>query len=304
MKINGPIIKEIISLQNKEKIFNNKLLLFGLALEKGNATLIKVLKEDLNISQEEIISYLKLFEEKEWSTKKDLDLIKKMEKIKIIDIENFQHEIEEVIAHLNAITNSRKKVTESRKKIVQQWLRKGYTLEQFKMVNLFFNHLWEKDPQMSQYIRPETLYNTKFPIRVEEAENAFIDIKKYKKEIKEICEYYDYIFDQIINKNKNLEFSQLGQINMCSYIPFDIQKRITFWLKKEISIKDILFTIKKTIDNWSKKEELIPYISLLKILDAKFLDRLKIAKSIEVKKQKTGTNALENWLNTDTKENN
>jgi uncharacterized phage protein (TIGR02220 family) len=298
MKINAPIIKNIIKLQQEENIEDNKLVLFALAIGNNNASLIKTIKEDLNISQEEIILFLDIFNKNNLIVKKDYELIKKMEKIKLIDIENFQYEIEEIITHINSLTNSKKRITDSRKKLVEKWLKRGYSLDQFKMVNLFFNNKWGKDPTMEQYIRPETLYNTKFPERVEEAENSFSQINKYKEDIKIICEFYYKIFDNIINKNKNLEFSKIGQINMCSYIPFDIQKRIVFWLQKGISYKDILLTIEKTIISWSKKEDLIQHINLLKILDSKFLERLEISKKINLKpkQEKEGISALENWI--------
>ena len=48
-----------------------------------------------------------------------------------------------------------------------------------------------------------------------------------------------------------------------------------------------------SIESWSKKEELIPYISLEKIMDEKFVQRVNFLNKI--KKDKT-IGALNNWL--------
>lgn len=296
MKINAQSTKKIIELQASMGISDNKLLLFALSLDLSKGTVIKTVLNELVFSEEEVISFVKIFQELDLLTKKDQELVERLNKIKVIDIENFEHEIEEVIAHLNSLTNSNRKITPKRKLLVEQWLRRGYTLDQFKMVNLYFHNRWGKDIKMADYLVAETLYNTKFPTRVDDSEYAFKNILKFKEQIANICETYYEIFNKIVNHTEN-QFSEIGQKNMCSYLPFDLQKRIAFWLVNGFNEEQLKMTIEQTIISWSTKEELIPYINLVKILDSKFPDRVLVANKIQnALPVKSGVIAANNWL--------
>jgi uncharacterized phage protein (TIGR02220 family) len=69
----------------------------------------------------------------------------------------------EIIDYLNLKTNSKYKPTTkaTRDKIKARW-REGYTLEDFKTVIDKKVAEWINDPKMAQYLRPETLFGTKF----------------------------------------------------------------------------------------------------------------------------------------------
>jgi uncharacterized phage protein (TIGR02220 family) len=222
MKINTNIIQLIIKLQEENKIEENKLLVFSLSLNAGVITAVKTIQEELNLLDEEIVSFTKLLIENELLTKNDLSIIQKLEKTSLITMKTFDDDVAEILNHLNVLTNTKKKVTDKKVKLIEQWLRRGYSLEQFFMVNLYFNDKWGSDPEMSSYIRAETLYNTKFESRVEEAEDKFKKIIEKKDDIRTICNFYKGIFEELICP---IDIS-------CNFLPLKLQEKMAFWLNK------------------------------------------------------------------------
>jgi uncharacterized phage protein (TIGR02220 family) len=76
----------------------------------------------------------------------------------------FQNEIiEAVIDHLNAVTGSKytskSKATTS---LIRARLNEGRSLDDFKVVIDKKAGDWLEDPKMAQYLRPQTLFGTKF----------------------------------------------------------------------------------------------------------------------------------------------
>lgn len=71
--------------------------------------------------------------------------------------------IGEIIAYLNARTGKRFKAsTPATRKHVRARLNEGYSIDDFKAVIDVKAEQWMNDPAMSQYLRPETLFGTKF----------------------------------------------------------------------------------------------------------------------------------------------
>ena len=173
MNLNSTVIKKIIEIEDIFEINGNKLLLIIMAISSNKLSVLKSILEEKNILKEELRTLLDILNKGDFLSKKDQEFILKLDKTKIIDKEDYDRLIFEVIEHLNSITNSKRKVTEDRKKIIIKWLRKGISLEQFRKVNLYFFFKWGNNPDMEKYIRPETLYNNKFESRVEEAEKEF-----------------------------------------------------------------------------------------------------------------------------------
>lgn len=69
----------------------------------------------------------------------------------------------EVIDHLNAKIGSHYKPTSLKtKKLIKARRDEGFTLEDFKTVIDKKCESWLSDPEMSRYLRPETLFGTKF----------------------------------------------------------------------------------------------------------------------------------------------
>ena len=69
----------------------------------------------------------------------------------------------EIIEYLNKATNKNYKHTASgNKKLIKARWNENYTLEDFKKVIDIKVSQWKDDPKMQQYLRPSTLFNSKF----------------------------------------------------------------------------------------------------------------------------------------------
>lgn len=72
-------------------------------------------------------------------------------------------EIENIIDYLNKRTGKNFKSTSDKtKKTISARLNEKYTVEQFKKVIDIKTAKWLNDPKMQDYLRPETLFGTKF----------------------------------------------------------------------------------------------------------------------------------------------
>ncbi|MDD5006623.1 MAG: conserved phage C-terminal domain-containing protein [Candidatus Omnitrophica bacterium] len=71
--------------------------------------------------------------------------------------------IKDIIDFLNLKTGSTfKKNSKSTNKHISARIREGYSLDDFKMVIDFKNLEWGENPEMKEYLRPITLFGTKF----------------------------------------------------------------------------------------------------------------------------------------------
>lgn len=71
--------------------------------------------------------------------------------------------IVEIINYLNnAIGSNYKTTTQSTRSKIHARLKEGFTVEDFKSVIDFKSQEWKNDKEMSKYLRPETLFGTKF----------------------------------------------------------------------------------------------------------------------------------------------
>ena len=87
-------------------------------------------------------------------------------------------DIKEIIDFLNLKTNSNyKHTTEATVKIINARLKEGYTLEDFKTVIDKKTKQWLNDEKMSNFLRPLTLFGTKF--------ESYLNEKDVKTEVKE-----------------------------------------------------------------------------------------------------------------------
>jgi len=150
---------------------------------------------------------------------------------------------------------------------------------------------------MESYIREITLYNNRFPERVEQAENEINKYKEYEKDLYDICNLFEAYFMEYV-LYKKLQRNLIKETpNVCIGLSFKAKKRISFWLKKGYDKSELIKTMILTIVSWSKNENLREHISLEKIFDDKFEERFKVAKIKEVPfiKEKESTNILKNW---------
>lgn len=66
------------------------------------------------------------------------------------------------IVYLNQVANKRYKFVDKTKKFLLARFNEGYTLEDFKQVIDIKTAEWKDSPEFSKYLRPETLFGSKF----------------------------------------------------------------------------------------------------------------------------------------------
>lgn len=66
------------------------------------------------------------------------------------------------IVYLNQVTNKRYKFVDKTKRLLLARFKEGYTLEDFKQVIDIKTAEWKDSPEFSKYLRPETLFGSKF----------------------------------------------------------------------------------------------------------------------------------------------
>jgi uncharacterized phage protein (TIGR02220 family) len=103
--------------------------------------------------------------------------------------------LSEIIAYLNEVAGTRYRTSVAKtKSLVQARVKEGFTLEDFKTVIDVKCKEWKNDPKMSRYLRPETLFGTKFESylnQVPKQERNVIPLYQMSKEEKE---HYDRLF--------------------------------------------------------------------------------------------------------------
>lgn len=86
-----------------------------------------------------------------------------LEETAIKDLEKTKHkELWIPIAYLNQVANKRHKFVDKTKRLLLARFKEGYTLEDFKQVIDIKTAEWKDSPEFSKYLRPETLFGTKF----------------------------------------------------------------------------------------------------------------------------------------------
>lgn len=79
------------------------------------------------------------------------------------DLEKTKHkELWIPIAYLNQVANKRYKFVDKTKRLLLARFKEGYTLEDFKQVIDIKTAEWKNSPEFSKYLRPETLFGSKF----------------------------------------------------------------------------------------------------------------------------------------------
>ncbi|VSJ79709.1 replication protein [Streptococcus pneumoniae] len=86
-----------------------------------------------------------------------------LEETAIKDLERTKHkELWVPIAYLNQVANKRYKFVDKTKRLLLARFKEGYTLEDFKQVIDIKTAEWKDSPEFSKYLRPETLFGSKF----------------------------------------------------------------------------------------------------------------------------------------------
>ena len=86
-----------------------------------------------------------------------------LEETAIKDLEKTKHkELWIPVVYLNQVANKRFKFVDKTKRLLLARFKEGYTLEDFKQVIDIKTAEWKDSPEFSKYLRPETLFGTKF----------------------------------------------------------------------------------------------------------------------------------------------
>ena len=86
-----------------------------------------------------------------------------LEETAIKDLEKTKYkELWIPIVYLNQVANKRYKFVDKTKRLLLARFKEGYTLEDFKQVIDIKTAEWKDSPEFSKYLRPETLFGSKF----------------------------------------------------------------------------------------------------------------------------------------------
>lgn len=305
MKINGEITNKLIKLQKENKdnsnyFHDNKFLIFSLGLLGGTSTIMSNIFEELSYKTDEIQEYVKILKENNLFDSTDEKILSRIGKSKETR-NNLNEELEEIINHLNTLTNRNLKINSAREKRIKALFNSGkYNVRDFKAVNLYFTKLWGNDSKMKQYITPETLYNNKFDSRLEQAREFFNNFNKHQKEIHKLCGKFHKLVEVEIYPQYKLLASDIREKDLCKELPLQLQSTIVHWLDLNYDIETIINTIEITIESWSKNPIYKNHISISKILDSKFPERVLVVQK-KLSKEKTFTlkdsqASVNNWL--------
>lgn len=81
--------------------------------------------------------------------------------------------VKKIIDYLNLVTKSKYKyTTSSTKRLINARLNEGFSVDDFKRVIDIKNAQWSKDNKMKEYLRPETLFGSKFESYLNQKNNT------------------------------------------------------------------------------------------------------------------------------------
>lgn len=134
----------------------------------------------------------------------------------IVEKESRQNTIKEIVEYLNLKTNkSFKASTKATQRHISERLEEGYSLENFKCVIDKKVKEWS-GTDMDQYLRPETLFGTKFEGYLNQSDKPVSKPTQQKPKNKfhnfEQREYTQEQFDEIIRKKQERMFREVQEM--------------------------------------------------------------------------------------------
>lgn len=86
-----------------------------------------------------------------------------LQEVELANCETCSSDIKEIIEYLNLVTGSSyRSNTPKTQQMIRARLKEGFTVEDFKIVIDKKAKSWGKDPKMQEFLRPITLFGTKF----------------------------------------------------------------------------------------------------------------------------------------------
>jgi len=268
---------------NKE---NKDILAIALAIYSQSPKTIFSLSESLHI---DLPMYVDVLERSQLLTKEDRVLANKSINLSSSFIkEDVSIDLpKKIIDNLNLVSGSRYGKSKQSTNTILAKISLGYSFEDFRLVNLYFTKLWTEDPSMKKYIRPSTLYNGKFEERVVVAREFTSSFQEKKIELGEIAKS---IFKPIASINSPLlpsEITMQTAMDREEFVDFFSLKAVellVFWLNKNYTSTQIKETIVSSIEVWAKQTRLLGLISIEKVLDDKFPQRVMAVSKLNSKK--------------------
>jgi hypothetical protein len=183
--------------------------------------------------------------------------------------------VKSIISYFKEITYSKERMTVNIKNRIKELL-KEYSENEIKITIKYFYNKWKDDPEFSKYITLKTLLNSKFEDRLIEAETFVSD---YEEALDLLNQFVDS-FQEELSKEVP-DFSGLDSL------PFIIIEKLLFWNRK-YSNEEIIETIRQSLFDSNQNPKIAKYISISKILDRKFPERVLSSKKED---------PLSSWLN-------
>lgn len=81
---------------------------------------------------------------------------------KRLETKEINNIINNIVVFLNGLVETKYKATDKTKALIRGRLNEGFTLDDFKYVIKVKSAEWKNDDKMRKYLRPETLFGTKF----------------------------------------------------------------------------------------------------------------------------------------------
>lgn len=271
---------DLISFFSKEKHPAN-LTAICLLVESSSSVTYESLKKTLKIHPKTMLTLMTFLEE---------DILEKKEEFYFIRNINFldksknpETEIKSSITpnpsnlpvmlkinyifhHLNEITGKNFRPTTNTTKSIQKFLLLGHSPESFILVNQYFSVAWN-NPKMMANINPSTLYNGKFPERIQIAENYFGIIQKNREYVYSFIEFFLEEYSKHISSEKKYIFTN------------EDMSSLLFWLNAGYDVDQIKSVVAHIMKEWSVDPKFKQYLVPNIIFNAKWPTRVNTFKN-------------------------
>jgi len=250
-----------IDLVNFFKNTKNPGILAGIVIliENSETSTYSGIKKTLKLSKPQIDKSLGFLEDSNYIAKQNEFYI-----IKSIDLKETEDqivvqpktlpisfEVENVIHHLNEVSGKQFRTTENNFKSINKFLKLGFDINSFLLVNQYYSVHWN-NPSMIANINPGTLYNNKFPERLQVAENYFGLVSSNREDVYQFISFFEKIFKQYIDES--ITYRMTSE---------DISS-LLFWLNGGYSLDVICGTVEFIVKQWSSdiqfRQHLIPRV--------------------------------------------
>jgi len=257
---------ELISFFSSEKHPAN-LAGIIILIDSSNSVTYESIKKTLRIHPKTMQALMSYLEKEIIEKKEEFYFIKNKSFLKDVESENIPEQkkeienkpsnlpimlkINHIFHHLNELTGKNFRPTPNTSKSIQKFLLLGYSVESFILVNQYFSVAWN-NPKMAQNINPGTLYNTKFPERIQIAENYFGIIKNNRDQVYEFMEFFIEEYNLHISSDQKYMFTN------------DDISSVLFWINSGYSLNNIKPVVSHIMKEWSTdlkfKQYLVPNI--------------------------------------------